>query len=585
MIPGGGGAEWGRRSGDWAAACLLAAFALAAGCVASPPGAIPQRDGGVRALTVLATNDFHGAFDEVPLGGGLASGGAPALAEAVEAVRAEVGRERVLLLDGGDLFQGSALVNQTRGLAMVELYGRLGYDAVAVGNHEFDYGGAGPAGDALLGVAALSPFPFLTANVSRDGAAFAGPGLQPSALLERGGIRIGVLGLTTAETPSATHPRNVRGLTFGPVEEAAGKEVARLRARGAEVVIALAHVSGTCREIAPGAEGPPETCTLDPSSELARVLALPRGPDVVVAGHDHTWIAHRMGGAAVLEQGAMGAALGRIDLAIGAEGVDWGRTRIRAPASLRHAARQAPCEERQDAPEAETVAAAAWDGGGVEAWLAARQRELSLAPCHREGCLASPAEASREGQGAAGALVARAMLRALPGDVALQNGGGVRAPLPTGTVFFRDLYRTLPFDNRVVRLELDGARLLEVLRIGTSGGIGMFQVAGASLTVDPHRKGGRDVDGDGSISAWERDRLCDVRIGGEPLDPRRTYRVVVNDFMADGGDHLNPLKDLPREEGPDLRDAVRGLLREAGEACVDPAEAWPHTAVRLGTCP
>jgi len=143
-----------------------------------------------RRLTILATNDFHGAFHEERTRDGVAVGGAAALAATIDGVRGDVGADRVLLVDGGDLFQGTPLVNATEGMASVELFNRLGYDAVAIGNHEFDY--RGPPNDLrapLEAAAAAASFPFLSANTFHDdGRPFVSKGIRGSVILERGGI-------------------------------------------------------------------------------------------------------------------------------------------------------------------------------------------------------------------------------------------------------------------------------------------------------------------------------------------------------------------------------------------------------------
>ncbi len=545
---------------------LILAFGLGLAC--GGPGAAPESEDALRHLTVLATNDFHGAFHEERLDDGSAVGGAAALAAAIEGVRGEVGRDRVLLVDGGDLFQGTPLVNATRGLASVELFGKLGYDAVAVGNHEFDY--RGPVGDLqgpLKAAAAAAAFPFLTGNTvdAASGKAFEAPGIRRTVLLERGGIRIGLMGLTTATTPTTTHPKNVTNLRFEPVHEVAIELAAELRSAGAEVVIALAHVTGSCEEgRTPGIPDPPR-CTLLPS-ELKQLVMLPEGTlDVVVAGHQNQWIHHRYGSTYVLEQGFNGRALGRLDLVVGPDGVDLAASKVHPPIDVKHAPREPLCGDL--GPEGSTKRG---EFGPIDEWLGAREAEVSLGRCKRVGCLARPLQRSRESQSGAGTLVAESLLEAWPADVALQNAGGLRTDLPAGPVRAPDLFRFLPFENTVVRMDLTGAQLRRILQTGTDAKAARIQIAGMSYGWDPERKG---------------DRLCWVRVGDEPLDVERRYTVLMNDYMASGGLDLPGIARIPVEEGPRLRDVVRDAFHAAGAACLDPLVPSPIQTAFRTACP
>jgi 5'-nucleotidase len=516
-----------------------------------------------RRVTILATNDFHGAFHEERLDAETAVGGAVALAATIGRVRKAVGPENMLLLDGGDLFQGTALVNATEGLASVELFGRLGYDAVAVGNHEFDY--RGPPNDLrapLKAAAAAAKFPFLTGNTFLAGSdqRFAAPGIQATTMLVRGGIKIGIMGLTTTTTATSTHPKNVVGLTFAPVHVVAEELSAELRAAGAEVVIAVAHVTGSCES--PRTRGVPDapSCTLKPS-ELKQLTALPPGTlDVIVAGHQNQWIHQAYGSTFVMEQLHSGRAVGRLDLVVGPDGVRVDRSTIHAPIEVKHSPREPTCGDPTPIS----------DYGPLDEWLAGREAGLSLERCDRIGCLRRAADRSRETQSAAGTLVATALLDAWDADVALQNAGGLRIDLAEGPVYAPDLFRFLPFENTVVRMEMSGARLRNILRLGTSGEGEPIQVAGISYGWDSERKG---------------DRLCWVRVGDEPLYVQRRYRVLMNDYMAAGGLDIPGIADFPREEGPRLRDVVGDALRVAGDACVDPGVPSPSQTAFRTSCP
>ncbi|MEQ1507990.1 MAG: 5'-nucleotidase, partial [Myxococcota bacterium] len=208
--------------------------------------------------------------------------------------------------------------------------------------------------------------------------------------------------------------------------------------------------------------------------------------------------------------------------------------------------------------------------------------------CDELGCASRPLARDRTGASDLGSWMADALLAAFPGaDVALQNSGGIRADLPAGTVRRETLQRVMPFDNRAVVVTLTGAQLRTALRIGASGAHGLLQLAGARYGLDPDRTGGSDLDGDGAVEEFERDRLCEVTVGGAPLDDARTYRVVTSDFLVNGGDDLGPaFAGAPVvETGPLLREVLYEQADRA-EGClgdkplVDPAAP----RIRVGRC-
>jgi 2',3'-cyclic-nucleotide 2'-phosphodiesterase (5'-nucleotidase family) len=177
------------------------------------------------------------------------------------------------------------------------------------------------------------------------------------------------------------------------------------------------------------------------------------------------------------------------------------------------------------------------------------------------GCTAAPLQRSRTEESEVGNLATDAMAWALPeADIAIQNSGGLRANLPQGVLRREHLQAVMPFDNRILTAEMTGAQVELMFRIGSSGAHGILQVAGARYHFDPDATGGTDLDADGAIATWERDRLCSVTVGDEALDPGATYRVAITDFLFGGGDHLAPAFDGVTEvtEGPLLREVLFG---------------------------
>jgi 5'-nucleotidase len=567
------------------AAALAVAVAIAGGLLPScrPPAAgppawltppvagadasssSPER----RVVTIVALNDFHGSLYEQPRRGDdtRALGGLPWLVAAVEQLREEV--PDLVLLDGGDLFQGSWPVNATRGMGGIEAFGLLGVDAAAIGNHEFDYGPGEsdphPLRGALHEAVRASDFQWLAANVfERDERGelqpWRPPGLLPWTIVERRGVRLGILGLVTTETPQTTLRRHVVDLVFDDVVETVRRVLPELEEAGADAVIVVGHLTGTCAE-----EGSTAVLTVDgacrETGEVARLLTeLPPGAvDVIVAGHEHILIADRHGDTFVLEGMSHGRALNRLDLVFGPDGLDPDASVLHEPWVLEHDAVQPRCGEgdfpmapldvggRLLSPSAEAVA------------LVARLEEAAGSLCERVGCAARAVLRARDVEAPAGNLLADAILASVEGaDVAIQNSGGIRADLSAGDVRREHLHGLMPFDNRVVVVELTGEALELLFRIGTSGAHGIPQVAGATYRYDPSVESGTDLDGDGAVADWERARLCWLRVGGEPVAREATYRVALNDFLYGGGDHFGPVLERTElvEEGPLVREAL-----------------------------
>lgn len=492
-------------------------------------------------LTVLHLNDFHSRHEAVD-GRALACGarqpgcfgGSARLATALarERAAAEADGRAVLLLDAGDQFQGSLFYTAHRGMAELAVMHALGTEAMALGNHEFD---AGP--EALGRFVAAARFPVLSANLdATEEPALAGL-VRSYAVFERAGLRVGVVGLTTPDTAYSSSPGpRVRFLPPGP---ALARASAAARAEGAGLVIALSHL-GVGRDAALGA-----------ASGAAS------GAAVIVGGHSHTLLSNAEagalgpyptvapagapggtppGGTLVVQAGAYGRYLGRLDLDLDAGG------RVLAyGGECRHVG--------LDLPEDPAVAAIV--AGYAAPLEAVRRRVIAHLPAGLDaaGC--------RFGACALGELVAQALLDASPGaDVALMNAGGLRTGLRAGSVALADVLEALPFGNALATLRLRGADLAAAVEHGlTQIGRGGFpHLAGLRWAWDAARVlGARPMEllARGPDGAWA------------PLDPAREYRLVTNDFLRRGGDGYAALRDRaiePYDAGPGVAEVVAEAL-------------------------
>jgi 5'-nucleotidase len=538
------------------ASTLLLPF-LAACAAASPPEAPPPRPlptaspAAAKAppveLTLVGTSDLHGRLATLPLLGGYLS-----------AIRAK-NPGGVVLIDAGDMFQGTLESNSNEGAAVIDAYRTLGYDAVAIGNHELDYGPVGPASTVHRNAApgpdsdprgaikaraaqALGAFPVLAANLLEDDHAPAWPNVVPSALITRHGVSIGLVGVTTMGTLKSSIAANVVGVQVTPLADAIAAQAKALRARGAVIVVVAAHAGGECAKN----DAPADLASCDPAAEIFDVARkLPAGAvQAIVAGHTHKSIAHVVAGIPIVQSGAYGTAFGRVDFTVDPTTGTVIATRIHPPEPVSAGGLYegaptvaAPGVERAIAP-------------AIEGARAKRAESLGVT-------LTGPFPAKYRDESALGNLVAGLLLRVDPAmDVAITNGGGLRADLAAGPLTYGSLYDALPFENRLARLTMTGKMLRDALQRNLTSKSGILSVAGAR--VEGRCAGGK--------------LALDVFLTG-PKKPERKLadgdrvRLVTNEFVATGGDDFTAGDQVEiDEDGPAFREPLAALLKKQGGA-------------------
>ena len=494
----------------WVAFGALAVLVWTIGSATTLPGA------GVATISIVGTTDLHGrAFTEQGRGGLALFGG---FVRNLRAAR-EADAGAVLLLDAGDTFQGGVESNLSEGGFVVDAYNALGYTALAVGNHDFDYGAldttepgaprpADPRG-ALKAAAARARFPFLAANLQDDatGRPVDWPNVRPSALIETAGVKVGLVGVMTFDALTKTIPANVGGLSNGPLVPAIVSQATRLRADGAHLVIVVSHAGGRCERF----DDPADLSSCDPAAEIFDVARrLPAGlVDVIVAGHSHGRVAHRVAGVPIIQAGSWGQAFGRVDVTIDRATRHVTGTRVFAPREI--------CEWEEAATghcnPASGGVAPRYEGrmvsvdSTVEAAMApglSRVREIRAAPLGVT--LETPLLRTPHPESALANLFADALRAETPGAEAAVSygagGGGLRADLPAGPLLAGALYDVFPFDNRVERVTLTGAELRIVLTdqirrrgrvTGLSGLRAKVSCTGGELDVQVLRDSGRAI--------------------------------------------------------------------------------------------
>jgi 5'-nucleotidase len=524
-------------------------------------------------ISIVGTNDLHGRLftDEQGRGGLTMLGG---YIDNLRDARAADGGA-VLVLDAGDTFQGGIESNLSEGLMVVDAYNAIGYTALAVGNHDFDFGAVDPrshvaawlpqalTGDdpvdmqgALKAAAARARFPFLAANIL-DAATkrpVQWPNVAPSTIVTAAGARIGLVGMLTEAGLRQTLAAHAVGLATSPLAATVMREAAALRERGAELVVLVTHAGGWCGETA----DPHDLRSCDDGSEIFRLVRdLPRGTlQGIVAGHTHGTVAHFVDDVPIISVPNFGVQFGRMDLAFDTASRRVTDVRIREP--QRVCSRIEPATgECAVAPagvvavyEGQPVVASAKVAAAIEPELE-RVRALRAEPL---GVVADSVVARGTGnESALGNLFADAVRAAVPGaDAALGYGagrGGIRADLPAGPLTFGQAYDTFPFDNRITRVALTGAQLERVIALQLpfwiDGRRGLPGLAGIRVTLrcdgtEPRvrltRPSGRAVAPDEplvvAMAANTVGRFAATAVDGEPASAAVELPVLVRDAVA-----------------------------------------------------
>ncbi|HEY9071148.1 MAG TPA: bifunctional UDP-sugar hydrolase/5'-nucleotidase [Candidatus Ozemobacteraceae bacterium] len=498
---------------------LPSALPAAAAGTATSPSALP--------VTILYTNDHHSHLTPTDLPEfGAQLGGMARRYEMIRAIRAS--EPRVLLLDGGDIFQGSPFYSFFKGRADIAAYSLCGYDATTLGNHDLDDGLSNNIEQYKK-----AEFPLLCANVANasDGSLV----FPPFRIIERGGLRIGVAGIIGSSAWEVIAQSLRRGLRLIDPTLAATAVVAVLRPQ-TDLVVLLSH-SGYERDL-----------------ELAARVP---GIDVIIGGHTNTYVESptvvrqdpvvvpsptgRGFGTIVLQAFKWGAFLGRLDLL-----VERGGPVVQAHGGL--IPLSASVTVPLDSPMTPLI----------ESFAEQIRARTTQVVGHCAVSFPYPEKRKHLESLPLGSLVAQSLIEFTGADLAIINSGCIREPLPEGPVTMGRIFSILPFDNTVVTMEMRGADILDMLGFicAQYGAITGYQYAGATFTFDVAAR-----------------KLSDARIGGKPIDPGHTYRVVTISYLADGNQHGTVLfrnATNRRDDGYYYREAFLDYVHRHGTISLPP---------------
>ena len=443
-------------------------------------------------LIIFHTNDMHSRVQDTDDGG--KSIGLAEMAAAVKAVKAK--NPATFWFDAGDTFHGMPVITISRGETLVPLLNEAGLDAMTAGNHDFNYGSK-----QLEKLAKKLKFPILDANVvrkSNNQLLF-----KPYKIFNVNGIKVGVFGLSTPETAYKTNPKNVTDVKFLNPVTAAKKMIKELRPK-CDVLIAITHLG------------------VDASSEFTseRLARETKGIDVIVDGHSHTTLTE-----GILVDDTLIVQTGYYEHRLGRVTVDVENHKIVSKKA-----------ELLDADEIKAIAPKPDKKilDGLKVAQAKADKLLDQVVAHSDKELSSARLLVRRNESELGNLAADALRWTAKSDVAIVNGGGLRADLPAGDVRKRDTMAIFPFGNTMRVAEIKGSTIREMLEHSVefypaSFG-GFLDVSGMTFSYDPSKPA--------------KHRVTEILVGGQPLDENKTYTMALADFQTSGGDDYTMLKNL-----------------------------------------
>ncbi|MDB5101618.1 MAG: hypothetical protein JWM80_6039 [Cyanobacteria bacterium RYN_339] len=481
--------------------CTAAATALAILLAGAPAFAEPVD------ITILHTNDTHDHLESFDTKNGKELGGVARRKTLIDQIRHAV--KNVLVLDGGDVFQGTPLYTFFNGEPDYKAIRLIGYDGLTVGNHDLDNGL-----DNLEKQALLLANPPLALNLVRENGAQIFPGYR---VIDRAGLKIALVGIMSQNAFDAVAGERRKGLKLEDPIKALQGVVPALREK-CDLVVILSH-SGHEEEV-----------------EIAKAVP---GIDVIVGGHSHSKVDHPVvvlhgdRPTLVVQAFQWGEFLGRIDLTVDHQKI------------TKFEGHLVPVESSLK-PDA-----------GVEAMLAPYVNKIKAQMDEVVGHTAVEFlnQNKQNGDAPIGNLIADAIRERTGTDVAFMNSGGIRAPFPKGAITRGMVYSCLPFENRLVKFEVSGELMAQILEFvaGKTGKQGSLQISGLTLTV-------------------ENGKPKDVMIGGQPFDRARNYTISTIDYIANGNDGADVFKQVKElhPTGELVRDAMFAYM--AAHALVDTPE-------------
>lgn len=460
---------------------------------------------GTTVITLLTANDFHGTLT----GDGKKN---PGISKFVNFLINEEKKNPngTLILSAGDMFQGSADSNLLYGQPVVTAMNYAGFDAMVLGNHEFDWGL-----DKLQARMDQSDFPYLAANLVEKSTGKTPDFVKPYVLVNKNGINVGIIGIVTPETATKTKPELVAPYDFKNPAEVVNALVPEVRKAGADIVVVLSHLGAF-----------QNSKTGEITGEAAELAKAVTGVDAIIAGHTHTTVSGTVNNIPIVEAYYNGRSVGVVDIFINTDTKAVVKKTQYVDASV------------VNAPES----------ANVTAWFNLVQSLIGPVKNQVIGKATAdfPHSPDETQTTLLGNWVTDVMRKAVNADIAIQNGGGLRRDLPAGNITMGLLYEIMPFDNTLFTMDLTGAQVRAAIEHGImSEDFKPGQFSGVMVKYDSTKEAGS--------------RIVEIKlVDGTPLDDSKIYKVVTNDFQAGGGDKYTMF--LEGKNGKDTAIPVRDVL-------------------------
>ena len=499
-------------------------------------------------LDIMFTNDIHGGIDRYPatfmnpdfppiLGGG---GSAATYIKGVRKLSI-AGSRNNLLIDAGDFFQGHPIGTMSEGRAVITYMNMIGYDFMAIGNHEFDLGE-----DVLIKTLEMAEFPILSCNIVKKGTNGLVDYAEPYKIIEKLGLRIGVIGLTTTDTEQMSFPDNIKNVDFLPAKEQVQKYVNIVREKDVDLVIVIAHMglpynpqpAYDARYSNPDEEKEERRWGYD-AQEIAHEV---EGIDILFGGHMHKGFAkpwedpetHTL----VFQGYAYGSNVGHVTIKI--DKATKTISGYESPAINEGVL--VTMFEDEFIPD-EVI--------GDTILVMQKIAEVGMDEIIGEAGM-NITKFGMGTQNLIGNLVCEAMLDYTDADFAFMNLGGIRDELLSGPISYRNVFNVMPFDNQIALIEVDGRFLKEIIETRVSGSRHGLRTAGIKVVINRKRE--------------NFNRISKLYIGGEPWQADKIYKIATSDFLLQGNAGLALLTKVPEsqitryEQG--LRDVIVEYIRE-----------------------
>lgn len=434
-------------------------------------------------LTIIHVNDHHGRMTAEPY-----------ISQMSKDLKAE--GENVLILDAGDSLHGQTVTNLSKGQAMVEVMNGVGYDAMVLGNHDLNYGV-----ERALELSKMMDFSMLAANiVNEDGDNL----FESYKVFDMDNLKVGVFGIATPETVQKADPRIVADLTFEDPLKTAESMVDALEGENCDIIIALVHMG------------------LDESSEdknKSEVIASVSGIDVVIDGHSHTILENGkdVNGTLIAQTGEFGKNIGVVEITISGDEM----------------IKTAKLVKVQEEESSELTA-----DKDITSKIKEEEEKISSITSVVVGntpvILDGARESVRVSDTNLSDVITDSMRYGTNADIAFLTGGNIRDSIEAGEITMEQVLVTLPFANLVATVELSGADVLEMLEYGVSKypevAAENIQISGVKFVFDSN--------------AEPMNRVKKVTMeDGEELDVNKTYVVASNEFLIEGGDGYEMMKN------------------------------------------